>query len=64
MFGQQRHPGEGLPTLGARVLLDLGVSLQVGPQVGSVGERPPAVITPEGLLARVRPDVTLKQPRS
>lgn len=39
------------------------MGLQVGPEVASVGERAVTVLTAERLLAGVRPDVTLEQPR-
>lgn len=50
MFEQQGHAAEG-PRAGATlVLLDLGVRLQVGAQVGAVGEGPVTVLTGEGPL--------------
>lgn len=36
----------------------------MGPEVGSVGERPVAVWAREWLFSCVRPDVSLQQPRS
>lgn len=63
MLRQQRHPAEGLAARVAGVLLDLAVSLQMGPEITSVGERAVAVLTAERLLAGVRTNVTLEQPR-
>lgn len=50
MLVQQRHAAEGARTGPTLVLLDLGVGLQVGPQVGAVGEGPAAVGAGEGTL--------------
>lgn len=63
MLREQRHPAECLAAPVAGVLLHVAVSLQVGPQVAPVGERAVAMLTTERLLAGVRPDVTLEQPR-
>ena len=63
VFGEQRHARERLAALLARVALDVRVRLQVGAQVGPVGEGARAVRTREGLLARVGADVALQQPR-
>lgn len=63
MLRQQRHSAKGLTARVAGVLLDVTVSLQVGPEVAPVGERAVAVLAAERLLAGVRPDVALKQPR-
>lgn len=60
---QEGHPGEGLPAGAARVLFDVGMSLQMGPEVGPVCEGSGAVRTREGLLSSVRADVALEQPR-
>lgn len=60
---QQRHAGEGLAAGGARVLLHVRVGLEVGAEVGSVRERPPAVLAGERLLPGVSPHVSLQQPR-
>ena len=60
---QQRHPRERLGARMTLVALDVGVRLRMRAQVGPVGERPVAVGTPERLLACVRAQVTLKQPR-
>lgn len=62
MLEQQGHAREGAAAGLAAVLLDVRVRLQVGPQVGAVGERSAAVRAGERLLARVRPDVSLQQP--
>lgn len=48
---QQGHSGEGFRAVLALVLFDVRVRLQVGPEVGSVGERTAAVRTRERLLA-------------
>ena len=64
VFGQQRHPRESLVTVSATVLLDVTVRLQVRAQVGAIRETPPTHVTREWLLAGVRAQVTLKQPRS
>lgn len=48
---QERHAGEGLGTVPALVLLGVGVRLQVGPEIGAVGEGPAAVRARVGLLA-------------
>lgn len=64
MLREQRHSAECLVTPVAGILLDVAVGLQVGPQVAPVGEGTVAVRTGEWLLAGMRPDVTLKQPRS
>ena len=63
MFGQEGHAREGLAARLARVALDVRVGLQVGAQVGAVGEGAGAVRAGERLLARVRPDVALQEPR-
>lgn len=47
---QERHAGEGLGTGRALVLLGVGVRLQVGPEIGAVGEGPATVRTAVGLL--------------
>ena len=47
---QERHAGEGLGAALALVLLGVRVRLQVGPQVGAVGEGPAAVRAGVGLL--------------
>lgn len=64
VFRQQRHPGEGLAAVGARVLLDVGVCLEMSTEVGAVGERPVTKRTREGFLAGVGTDVSLQQPWS
>jgi len=63
VLGQERHAGEGLAARLARIALHVRVSLKVGAQVGSVRKRAGAVRAGEGLLARMCPDVTLKEPR-
>lgn len=47
---QERHAGEGLGAHSAPVLLGTSVSLQMGPQVGTVSKGPAAVRTGIGLL--------------
>lgn len=64
VFHLEGHSREGFEATFAGVFLDLRVGLQMGPQVGPVGEGSMALVALEGLLARVRPDVALKQPRS
>lgn len=63
MLRKQRHPAEGFTTPVTGVLLDVAVSLQMSPEIASVGERAVAMLTSERLLAGVRSDVTLKKPR-
>lgn len=63
MLRQQGHPAEGLAAGAARVLLHVAVRLEVRPEVTPVCERTVAVLAAEGLLAGVRPDVALEQPR-
>lgn len=63
VLGEEGHPGEGLTTGGTRVLLHFRMRLEVRPQVGPVGESPVTVLTREGFLAGVRPDMSLQQPR-
>ncbi|MPC41810.1 hypothetical protein E2C01_035415 [Portunus trituberculatus] len=46
----------------ARVLLDIRVGLEVGPQVAAVREATVTLRALEGLLPRVGPDVSLQQP--
>ena len=46
---------EGLVALPALVVLEGGVGLHVGPQVGPVGETFPTVSTAEGFVSSVRP---------
>ena len=50
--------------LPALVVLEGGVGLHVGPQVGPVSETLATVSTPKRLVASVRPQVTLQQPGS
>lgn len=59
VLGEQGHPGESLGAVGARVLLDVGMGLKVGPEVGAVGEGSVTQGAGERLLARVRADVAL-----
>ena len=47
--------GEGLVALPALVVLEGGVGLHVGPQVGPVSETFPTVSTAEGFVSSVRP---------
>jgi len=54
---------EALPAPPALETLEGRVRLHVGPQVGAVGEGFATVGAAEGLLAGVRPHVTLEQPR-
>lgn len=50
VFMQQGHAAEGPRARAALVLLHLWVGLQVGSQVGAVGEGPVAVLTSKGAL--------------
>lgn len=50
MLVQQRHAAEGPRTRTALVLLHLRVGLQVGTQVGAVGESPVTELTGKGTL--------------
>ena len=59
---EEGHPAEGFVAARAGVLLVLEVGLEVGPQVGLVGEPPGAVGAGEGLLPGVGPHVSLQQP--
>lgn len=63
MLRQQGHPREGLAAVGAGVLLDVGVCLEVGTEVGAVGEGPVTKRTRERFLTGVCTDVSLQQPR-
>lgn len=63
VLGEQRHAAERLAARRTRVLLHVRVGLQVGAQVGPVGESPVAVLARERLLAGVGADVALQQPR-
>jgi len=63
MLDEQREARERLGAAVARVLLELGVRLQVRAQVGPVGERAPALRAGERPLAGVRARVALQQPR-
>lgn len=60
---QQRHARERLGAGPAPIPLDVGMCLQVRPQVRSVGKRAVAVGALERALAGVRPQVPLQQPR-
>lgn len=60
MLRQQRHSTERFAAGRARVLLNVAVSLQMSPEIASVGERAIAVLTTERLLSGVGPDVSLK----
>lgn len=51
MLVQQGHSAEGASARAALVLLHLGVGLQVGAQVGAVGEGPVTELAGEGALA-------------
>lgn len=62
VLGEQRHPREGLAAARTRIFFDVGVGLQVGPQVRAVGEGPVAVGTRERFFAGVGADVALQQP--
>ena len=64
MFVQVRLEGETLVADGAPKALDRRVRLHVGAKVRPVGERLEALVARVRLLSRVRPDVTLQQPRS
>ncbi len=64
MLGEERHTRKRLAARLARVALHVRMGLEMSAQVGAVGEGARAVLAREGFLARVRPDVTLKEPRS
>lgn len=63
VLAEQRHARKSLAAVLARVFLHVRVGLQMRAQIGTVGERPSAVLARERLLAGVRPDVSLQQPR-
>lgn len=63
MFGEKRHPGEGLAAGGAGVLLHFGMCLEMSPEVGPVGKSSVAVLARERFFAGVGPDVSLEKPR-
>ena len=56
--------GEGLVAPGADVVLVGGMSLHMGPKIGSVSKRLPTMSTSVGLLTCVRAQMTLQQPRA
>lgn len=64
MFVQVTLQREGFATTSTDERLGRGVSLDVSPQVALVGEGLGTDWTGEGFLASMRPDVSLKQPRS
>ena len=55
MFVKVGLQSEGLVALPALVVLEGGVGLHVGPQVGPVSETFPTVSTAEGFVSSVRP---------
>lgn len=63
VLGQQGHAAEGLAARRTGILFHVRMRLQMRPQIRSVGKGPLAMLAVEGLLARVRPDVALQQPR-
>ena len=63
MFVEESHPAEGPLAARTGVLFVLQVGLQMGPQVGLVCKGPGTVCAGKGLLTRVRPHVSLQQPR-
>jgi len=63
VLDEQREARERLGAALARVLLQLGVRLQVRAKVGPVGERAPALRTRERPFSRMGPHVALQQPR-
>lgn len=64
VFVEVRLESETLVADGAPKTLGRRVRLHVGAQVRSVSERLEALVARVRLLSRVRPDVTLQQPRS
>lgn len=60
---QQRRPREGLAARRARVFFGVGMRLEMRPEVRLVGERAVAALALERLLAGVRAEVALQQPR-
>lgn len=64
VLSQQRHPRKRLAARRARILLNIRMRLQVRSQIRPIRKRPIAISARERLLPRMRPDVSLKQPRS
>lgn len=64
MLLQQRHAAERARADPALVLLDLGVGLEMGSQVGAVGEGAVTVRAGERPLTCVRADVSSQEPGS
>lgn len=64
MFTQKRHSGKRLATTSARILFDIGMSLEMSSQIRAIGKGSAAVVTRERFLTRVGADVSLQQPRS
>ena len=62
VLDEQREARERLGAALARVLLQLGVRLQVRAKVGPVGERAPALRTRERPFSRMGPHVALQHP--
>lgn len=62
VFGEQRHPREGFAAGRARVLLHIGMGLQMGAQVRLIGERTMTILATEWFVAGVGADVSLQQP--
>ena len=60
---KQGHARKCLGTLDTAVFLDIAVCLHVSAQIGAIGKGARTHLTLERLLARVRPNVTLQQPR-
>lgn len=64
VFHEQRESGESLRAVAAPVLLDLRMSLKMGSKVWPISEGSTALGASERFLSGVRPQVTLKEPRS
>lgn len=64
VFVQIAFQGECLAAAPADVRFVGGMGLDVGTEVGLVGEGLAALLTVKGLFSRVRSDVTLEQPRT
>jgi len=62
MFDEQRQTREGLGTTVTCVLLELGVGLKVGAQVGAVGEGAATLRAGERAFTGVSTQVSLQQP--
>lgn len=62
VFGEQRHPREGFAAGRARVLLHIGMGLQMGTQIRLIGEGAMTILATERFVAGVGANVSLQQP--